>query len=90
MIKITEFYPERQGRPAGIETVDLESGQNSLLFSYLSLRGEYTKVEALLDRLLSELVQKMEAQTRELREVKLHLASMSDAQVEDAHLEEDD
>lgn len=87
MRKVTEFYPERQGRPFAPETTDLETGQTLLFHSYLALKEEYVKVEKLFERLLNELVQKMVEQTIELKQVKLHLASMSEEDISEEDVE---
>ena len=86
-MKIVEFYPERQGRPFSPETRDLETGQTSLYHTYIALKEEYTKVEKLLDKFLNEVVQKMEEQTIELKQIKLHLASMSDEPIDEDSVE---
>ena len=86
-MKIPEFYPKRQGRPVSLETVDLESGQTTLLYSYLALKEEYDKMEETLDRLLSEQIQKVTEMLIELKQIKLHLASMSDEPISEEDIE---
>ena len=87
MKHITEFYPKRQGRPEAPEFRDLESGMNSVLSTYLFYKEEYSKVEALFERLMEEFIQKMETQTLELKQIKLHLASLSDEPIDEDSVE---
>lgn len=82
MRKIPEFYPKKQGRPQGLRTIDLDSGQTSLHYSYIYLKGEYDKVEALLEKTQNEMIAKLEQLIIEMRQVKLHLASGSDEPIE--------
>ena len=86
-MKITEFYPNKQGRPAALETIDLESGQTLHQLGYISLKEEYDKVEALLDKLLSEQIQKVTEVLIELKQIKLHLASMSEEDISEKDVE---
>ena len=77
-MRIPEFYPTKQGRPASPETRDLETGQTSLYSSYNALWEEYVELKDLLDKLLNEQIQNLQRLVIEIQQVKLHLASMSD------------
>jgi len=88
-MRIPEFYPTKQGRPASPETRDLETGQTSLYSSYNALWEEYVELKDLLDKLLNEQIQKLEQLVIEARQTKLHLADMSDEDISDNDIEED-
>lgn len=87
MRTIPEHYPKKQGRPQGTRTLDLEGGESSLQYNYIYLKGEYDKVEALLEKTQNELIAKVTELIIEMQQVKLHLASMSDADVGEADTE---
>ena len=87
MQKSVEFYPRRQGRPQGRELVDLESGQTPATSSAINLKEEYEKVEKLLKELLSEQTSKMTEILIEIKQAKLHLASMSDEPISEEDVE---
>lgn len=76
-MRIPEFYPKKQGRPYSPPTRDLETGETSLYSSYISLWEEYVELQTLLDDLLNEQIQKMQQTLIELKQIKLHLASLS-------------
>jgi len=86
-VKITEFYPRRQGRPMTPELIDLETGQGSLYFQYLFFKEEYDKMEETLDRLLNKGIEQMYQQLVELQQIKLHLASLSDENIDEKDVE---
>lgn len=90
MRNIPEFYPKRQGRPQGVRTADLETGQSSVYHSYVFYKEEYEKVEALLEKLLNEQIQQLEKLLIEAKQVKLHLAGMSGEDISEADVDTDE
>ena len=92
MPKLTEFYPELQGRPDSKIILDLEKRQPSIPSGSISpgmlLGGEdYVKTED-LDRIVNELTTKLEEVLVELKQVKLHLASGSDENIDERTVRE--
>ncbi len=85
--KVVELYPEKQGRPASLETRDLETRRGSLYSISTSLLEEYVQVKDLLDKLLNEQITKAQQTLIELQQIKLHLASMSDAPIDEQDVE---
>lgn len=83
MRTIPEHYPKKQGRPQGTRTLDLEGGESSLQYNYVYLKGEYDKVEALLEKTQNELIAQMQQLILEMKQIKLHLAGMSDEDVQE-------
>ena len=88
-MNIPEFYPTKQGRPKTPDVIDLESGFSTVYESYTVLKGEYDKVEALLDKLLSEQIAKIQELLIEVKQIKLHLASLSDANIDERDVDTD-
>ena len=82
-----KFYQPREGKPPGSRTVDFETRQISLYSSYNSLWREYMEVRDLLDRLLNEQIQQLEQLVLEAKQIKLHLASMSDEPISEDSVE---
>ena len=79
--RLTEFYEERQGRPFSKVAQDMETRLPSVS------RSSITKIvnqliEEAMKAELEEIVSKLTAALAELQQIKLHLASMSDAHVE--------
>jgi len=90
MRNIPEFNPRRQGRPLQRETVELESGQTPLLSSYLAFKEEYDKMEETLRKLLNEQIQKLEKLIIIAEQSKLHLADMSDEDIGEDDVDNED
>lgn len=88
-MRTPEFYPKKQGRPETPETKDLETGQSSLYSSYSSLWEEYVELKDLMDRLINEQISKITEVLIELQQIKFHLASMSDAGIDESDTEVD-
>ena len=92
MTKLTEFYPEKQGRPESKVTLDMERRVPSIPFNYITplmLSGgdDYMLAEDLAtvvntitqnNELLAGLIHELLV---EMRQAKLHLASVSDADI---------
>ena len=81
--KVEEFYPQKQGRPLTLPLTDLETGANLVTITFASHAQEAIAVEALLREKFGIQSEQLVALLRELIDMKLHLASMSDAHVED-------
>lgn len=82
-----EFRPKRLARPIRRELIDLESGQTLELSSYLALKEEYDRVETVLKDLLGEQIQKLTELLIEAKQAKLHLASMSEEDIDEEDVE---
>ncbi len=81
--KVEEFYPQKQGRPLTLPLTDLETGANLVTITLVSHEQEAIRVEALLEEKFGIQAEQLQAMIREMVEIKLHLASISDANVED-------
>ncbi len=86
-MRIPEFYPEMQARPLAQETRDLETRQTSLYTIYIALWEEYMRLLTLVDRLLNEQIELLGQLTLESKQIKLHLASMSDTPIDEDDVE---
>ncbi len=87
MKNIPEFYQRRQGRPIVRAIIELESGQTPLTSSYLALKEEYEQVKVILEKLLNEQIQQLNQLILEAKQNNLHLASLSDADVDEEDVE---
>lgn len=80
--KLVEFYNERQGRPESNIALDMESRMPSIPPTYVS-----TMVLRIMEEEMKEQLDEMVAQNRallaELKQIKLHLASLSNASVDE-------
>ncbi len=81
--KVEEFYPQKQGRPLTLPLTDLETGASLVTITLVSIEQENIRVEALLKEKFGIQATQLRALLLELIEMKLHLASLSDANVED-------
>lgn len=81
--KVEEFYPQKQGRPLTVPLTDFETGANLVTITLVSHEQEAIRVEALLKEKFGIQSEQLRALLNELIEMKLHLASISDANVED-------
>lgn len=86
--KLVEFYEERQGRPASRVMLDLEKRQPSISYSQISVIVNEILEDAMKEE-LAEIVNKLEETIVELKQVKLHLASMSDEPVDEESTRDD-
>ncbi len=78
-----EFYPRKQGRPLTLPLTDLETGSSLVTITFASHAQEAIEVEALLREKFGIQAEQLREMISELIEMKLHLASLSDAHVED-------
>lgn len=81
MRTIPEAHTRKMARPIAPELTDFETGQSTIYNSYIYYKGEYEKVEKLLDTLLNEQIQQLEKLLIEAKQVKLHLASISEEDI---------
>ena len=81
--KVEEFYPHKQGRPLTLPLTDLETGANLVTITLVSHEQEAIRVEALLREKFGIQAEQLREMISEMIEMKLHLASLSDADVED-------
>ncbi len=89
MVRIPEFYPRRQGRPMSPDTRDLETGQTYLYSSYIALMEEYMGLKDIVERLLNDQIAYSEKMLNEARQIKLHLASLSEENVQAEDVEDE-
>ena len=89
MPRPVEFEPRRQGRPPIIPTIELETGRGAVYSTIVFLEEENMKLSETVDRLMNEGLVKSEKMLEELKQIKLHLASMSDAHVDEESIRED-
>lgn len=87
MRNVPEFYPEKQGRPKTPELRDLESGQSSVYYISTILQEEYVNLQDKIDELLNEEIDKVQQVLIELKQIKLHLASMSNEDIDKEDVE---
>ena len=80
MIKLTEFYTEKQGRPESKITLDMDSRAPVTQYKYVTTLA-FEVMEAEMKAELNEMLEKLTKMLIELTQVKLHLASLSDAPV---------
>ena len=80
-MKLVEFYPEKQGRPESKVVLDMNSRSPSISLGNITSIVNSILEEA-MKKELEEIISKLAETVIELREVKLHLASLSDAHVE--------
>lgn len=81
MHKLTEFYPEKQGRPESKVALDMEKRQPSIpadSITKIMLKGgdEFVLAED-LQTLISAFVEEMERLRIEMAQARLHLAKLS-------------
>ena len=86
-MRVPEFYPTKQGRPYSPETRDLETRQGSIYSAYNSLQSEYMELKDLMDKLINEQIAQIQEMLIELRQIKLHLASMSNESIDESDVE---
>lgn len=91
-MKWTEFYHDRQAKPELVtqRRGSLDSGASSIYTQLLTLQQEYEEVKTLVQTLIDNQITQMELLLLELRQIKLHLASITDEDitaldVEDEH-----
>jgi len=82
-----EFYEERQGRPASKIIKDLDSGRSKgIPINYTTIK-EFEEMQIELKEQLEEQTTVLEQTLLELKQIKLHLASLSDEDIEDDDVE---
>ena len=81
MKQVPEFIKIKQGRPLAPSGIELETRQGYFTSTIIYLQEENVALKELLDKLLNEQIQKLEELRIELVQMKLHLASMSEADV---------
>jgi len=80
-MKFTEFYLELQGRPSVKQSIDPGTGIPTSMSNYV-LREEFTTMQTDLKEQLGEQTTVLEQALIELRQIKMHLASLSDEVIE--------
>lgn len=80
--RLTEFYPERQGRPASNVSQDMESRFPSIPPGYISSIVNQI-LEDIMEEKLAEMVRILAALLEENKQIKLHLASLSNANIDE-------
>ena len=81
-MKLVEFYPEKQGRPTSIQSVDGGTGLPIFIGKYVT-REEFDTMQTELKEQLEEQTTVLELALIELKQVKLHLASLSGEDITD-------
>ena len=87
--RIPEFYPERQGRPVLIpisdKAIDIDKGiVAGISTAYIKyVQGEFTVLEETIKQLSNEQIILLQKLLTEIIQSRLHLASLSDADVDE-------
>ena len=85
--KLTEFHGEKQGRPATIKAENLESRTLNIPSSYI--RGIVLKIlEEEMGEKLEEMIIELRELITEMRLARLHLASLSNANIDKEDMEQ--
>ena len=82
-MKYVEFYPRKQGRPYQPRTIDLEAGVTLSQLNANNIQDEYVELLTTLEDKFDEQISRVEEILLELKQIKLHMASMSDESIED-------
>lgn len=82
-MKYVEFYPKKQGRPYGTrENVELESGRSVSETNVQIILEEQMATTAAIEELMAQFVTYTQALLAKLEEIKLHMASVTDEEIE--------
>ena len=87
--ELVEVKLREQGRPSGRVSIELATGGAPVVGLHILLKEELDRVEKLLDRLLNEQIGQLDRLIDIAEKSMLHLASLSDAEVDEANLEEE-
>lgn len=85
-MKLLEMYLEKQGRPPIKQSVDMGSGRLVFTGSYVT-REEFNEMQTELKEQLEEQTTVLEQTLLELKQVKLHLAAISQENIEEDDVE---
>lgn len=88
MKDIPEVYRDKQGRPGDPRKYPLSKGVNLTTVNFTSLLEEYVTIKTTLDKLLNEMIQQQEKILIELKQLKLHAAEISEADISDKDVED--
>jgi len=86
-VKLVEFYSEKQGRPLAKQTVDMATNLPHFTGGYIT-REEFEDMQTELKEQLEEQTTVLEQALLELKQIKLHLADMSDEDISPEDAEE--
>ena len=75
-VNISEFYPEKQGRPESKVVLDMDSRAPSVSYTFISTIVNQILEDA-MDEKLAEIVTMLYKLLVEVKQAKLHLASIS-------------
>ena len=76
-MRLVEVYQEKQGRPLTKQVVDMGSNKSVSAALYYVTKEEFESMQTELKEQLEEQTTVLEQALLELKQVKLHLASMS-------------
>ena len=85
-MRLVEFYPEKQGRPLTKQAMDMGSNRPTFIALYVT-REEFEDMQTELKEQLEEQTTILEQAVLELKQVKLHLAAISQENIEEEDVE---
>jgi len=83
-VNLVEFYPEKQGRPESKVALDMDSRAPSVSYTFISTIVNQILEDAMEEK-LAEIVSTLTELLVEVKQAKLHLASISGE-----HIDEED
>ena len=88
-MKYVEFYPRKQGRPYQPRTIDLEAGVTLSQLNANNIQDEYVDLKDTLEDKFDENITRIEEMLLELKQIKLHVASLSDETIKEDDVDAD-
>ena len=85
-MRLVEIYPEKQGRPFTKQVADMGSNRPVLVTLYVT-KGEFEDMQTELREQLEEQTTVLEQALLELKQVKLHLASLSQEDIDEESID---
>ena len=85
-MKFVEFYEDKQGRPTTKQTADMGSNRPAFVALYVS-REEFNEMQIELKEQIEEQTTVLEQTLLELKQIKLHLASMSQEDIDEESID---